>query len=118
MDFQPVLDQINAELRPLLGQGGKVASYIPALARVSPLQFGIALRTCEGETAQAGDSAVPFSIQSMSKVFSLTLAIRALDEALHQCRRHRGGGPAGVAGRCQGGAAGLAGPALRRAGPH
>jgi glutaminase len=82
MDFQLVLDQINAELRPLLGTGGKVASYFPALARVSPLQFGIALRTCAGETAQAGDSAVPFSIQSMSKVFSLTLAIRTLDEAL------------------------------------
>jgi len=82
MNFQLVLDQINDELRPLLGQGGKVASYIPALARVSPLQFGIALRTCEGEVAQAGDSAVPFSIQSMSKVFSLTLAIKALGEAL------------------------------------
>lgn len=82
MNFQPVLDQINDELRPLLGQGGKVASYIPALARVSPLQFGIALRTCEGEVAQAGDSAVPFSIQSVSKVFSLTLAIKALGEAL------------------------------------
>ncbi|MDR7333144.1 glutaminase [Roseateles asaccharophilus] len=82
MDFQLVLDQINTELRPLLGEGGKVASYIPALARVSPLQFGIALRTCDGEVAQAGDSAVPFSIQSMSKVFSLTLAIKALGEAL------------------------------------
>jgi len=82
MNLQLVLDQINDELRPLLGQGGKVASYIPALARVSPLQFGIALRTCEGEVAQAGDSAVPFSIQSMSKVFSLTLAIKALGEAL------------------------------------
>jgi glutaminase len=82
MDFQLVLDQINDELRPLLGQGGKVASYIPALARVSPLQFGIALRTCEGEVAQAGDSAVTFSIQSVSKVFSLTLAIKALGEAL------------------------------------
>jgi len=82
MNFQLVLDQINDELRPLLGQGGKVASYIPALARVSPLQFGIALRTCEGEVAQAGDSAVPFSIQSVSKVFSLTLAIKALGEAL------------------------------------
>ncbi|HEY9105700.1 MAG TPA: glutaminase [Roseateles sp.] len=82
MNFQLVLDQINDELRPLLGQGGKVASYIPALARVSPLRFGIALRTCEGEVAQAGDSAVPFSIQSMSKVFSLTLAIKALGEAL------------------------------------
>lgn len=82
MDFQLVLDQINAELRPLLGQEGQVARYIPALARVSPLQFGIALRTCAGEVAQAGDSAVPFSIQSVSKVFSLTLAIKALGEAL------------------------------------
>ena len=81
-DFQAILDEINAELRPRLGQGGKVASYIPALARVPATQFGIALRTCAGETAQAGDSAVPFSIQSMSKVFSLTLAIKALDEAL------------------------------------
>ncbi|MBV8037399.1 glutaminase [Roseateles sp.] len=82
MNFQTILDEINAELRPLLGQGGKVASYIPALARVSPLQFGIALRGCAGETAAAGDSATPFSIQSMSKVFSLTLAIRALGEKL------------------------------------
>ena len=82
LNFQLILDDINAELRPRLGQDGKVATYIPALARVSPLQFGIALRTCTGETAQAGDSAVPFSIQSMSKMFSLTLAIRSLDEAL------------------------------------
>ena len=83
MNFQLILDDINAELRPLLGRvGGKVASYIPALARVSPAQFGIALRTCSGVTAAAGDSAVPFSIQSMSKMFSLTLAIRSLDEAL------------------------------------
>ncbi|MBW8744040.1 MAG: glutaminase [Sphingomonas sp.] len=82
MDFQTILDEINTELRPLLGTGGKVASYIPALARVSPLQFGIALRTCAGQTAQAGDSATPFSIQSMSKMFSLTLAIRALGEAM------------------------------------
>lgn len=83
MDFQLILDEIDAELRPRLSAvEGKVASYIPALARVSPARFGIALRTCAGETAQAGDSAVPFSIQSMSKVFSLTLAIRALGEAL------------------------------------
>ncbi|MBI3348906.1 MAG: glutaminase [Burkholderiales bacterium] len=83
MDFQLILDEINDELRPQLGgAGGKVACYIPALARVSPQQFGIALRTCAGETASAGDAAVPFSIQSMSKMFSLTLAIRSLDEAL------------------------------------
>ncbi|RTL16895.1 MAG: glutaminase [Burkholderiales bacterium] len=83
MDFQAILDEIDDELRPRLDAvEGKVASYIPALARVSPRQFGIALRTCAGETAAAGDAAVPFSIQSMSKVFSLTLAIRALGEAM------------------------------------
>ena len=82
MDFQPILDDIAARIRPLLGAGGKVASYIPALARVSPHQFGIALRTCEGQEAAAGYSATPFSIQSMSKVFSLTLAMRYLGDAL------------------------------------
>jgi glutaminase len=82
MDFQAVLDDITTEIAPLLGAGGQVASYIPALARVSPLQFGIALRTCDGQEAAAGDSAKPFSIQSMSKVFSLTLAMRSLGETL------------------------------------
>ena len=84
MDFQGILDDINAQIRPLLGSGGRVASYIPALARVSPDQFGIALRTVDGHEAAAGDSATSFSIQSMSKVFTLTLAIRSLGEALWQ----------------------------------
>ena len=84
MNFQTVLDEINAEVRPLLGTGGAVATYIPALARVSPLQFGIALRTCDGQEAAAGDSTTPFSIQSMSKVFSLTLAMHSLGETLWQ----------------------------------
>jgi glutaminase len=84
MDFQAILDDINAQIRPLLGTGGRVASYIPALARVSPHQFGIALRTCEGVEAAAGDAATLFSIQSMSKVFTLTLAIRGPGEDLWQ----------------------------------
>ena len=82
MDFQTVLDDINTEIRPLLGQSGKVASYIPALARVSAHQFGIALRTSEGVEAAAGDSGTPFSIQSMSKVFSLSMAMAVLGDAL------------------------------------
>lgn len=84
MHFQTTLEEINTEIRPLLGTGGAVATYIPALARVSPLQFGIALRTCDGQEAAAGDSTTPFSIQSVSKVFSLTLAIRSLGDALWQ----------------------------------
>ena len=81
-DFQPVLDEINAAIRPLLGKEGTVASYIPALARVPADQFGIALRTCDGREAGSGDCAVPFSIQSMSKLFSLTLAMKHLGEQL------------------------------------
>ena len=82
MDYQAVLDDINAAIRPLLGTEGVVASYIPALARVPARQFGIALRTCDGTEAEAGDSATPFSIQSVSKLFSLSLALRLLDDAL------------------------------------
>ena len=82
MQFQSVLEEIVATLRPELGQAGKVADYIPALARVSPGQFGIALRTADGHEAHAGDAMTPFSIQSISKVFTLTLGMRELGELL------------------------------------
>ena len=82
MQFQPILDDIVATLRPKLGEQGQVADYIPALARVPAAQFGIALRTCEGEEAHAGDSATPFSIQSISKLFALTMGMRAMGERL------------------------------------
>lgn len=82
MDYQAILDDIDAELRPQLGQGGAVATYIPALARVPADRFGIALRTCAGEVAAAGDSAVPFSIQSVSKLFTLTAAMHHVGDAL------------------------------------
>ncbi|MCG2592404.1 glutaminase [Ramlibacter sp. XY19] len=82
MQFQPLLEEIVAELRADLGREGQVASYIPALARVPAAQLGIALRTREGEEAHAGDSKTPFSIQSISKLFTLTLGMRELGEAL------------------------------------
>lgn len=82
MQFQALLEEIVATLRPELGQAGQVASYIPALARVSGAQLGIALRTRDGEEAHAGDSTTPFSIQSISKLFTLTLGMREIGEAL------------------------------------
>jgi glutaminase len=88
MNFQSILDAIDADLRLLFGSEGKVANYIPALARVPPDQFGIALRTCDGEEAAAGDSAVLFSIQSISKLFTLTLGMQLLGDALWE-RIHR-----------------------------
>jgi glutaminase len=54
---------------------GKVADYIPSLSGVDPAHFGIAIVTPDGGVHTGGDSEVPFSIQSISKVFALTLAL-------------------------------------------
>ncbi len=67
------------EVRPLLGQG-KVADYIPALAQVPADRLGIAVCTVEGELFTAGDAFEPFSIQSISKALSLTLALTLYQE--------------------------------------
>ena len=82
MDYQSLLEDIVETLRPQLGKAGHVATYIPALARVPAAQFGIALRTCDGLEAHAGDSTTPFSIQSISKLFALTLGMQAMGEKL------------------------------------
>jgi glutaminase len=54
---------------------GDVATYIPELARVDPKAFGLAVVDIDGNVATGGDSDAPFSIQSISKVFTLTLAL-------------------------------------------
>jgi glutaminase len=54
---------------------GKVADYIPALARVSPDKLGIAFAGADGVVHGAGDYDEAFSIQSISKVFTLALAL-------------------------------------------
>jgi hypothetical protein len=64
------------------GERGKVASYIPQLAHVDPGRFGITLITADGEEIAGGDADMPFSIQSVSKVFALTLALGRDGEAL------------------------------------
>ncbi len=81
MNFQPILESIAHDVMPLTREGA-VASYIPALARVPQEQFGIALRTVDGEEAAAGSAHVPFSIQSISKVLGLTLAMQRSGESL------------------------------------
>ena len=74
-----LLAGILEEVRPLLGQG-KVADYIPALAQVPADRLGIAVCTVEGELFTAGDAFEPFSIQSISKALSLTLAMTLYQE--------------------------------------
>ncbi|RTR39107.1 glutaminase [Shewanella canadensis] len=79
MPEQALLEQVVDKVRPLLGQG-KVADYIPALASVDPNKIGIAVTTIDGTTIGAGDYLEPFSIQSISKVFSLTMALTLYEE--------------------------------------
>lgn len=82
-DLQPLLDSIAGRVKPLTSRGC-VASYIPALAQVPAERFGMAVVTLDGQVAQVGDAAQPFSIQSIAKVFSLTLALRELGDGLWQ----------------------------------
>lgn len=74
MDYQKILDDIDSEIKPAQFNG-KVASYIPELANVQADQFGMHICCLEGGNYAIGAHATPFSIQSISKVFSLTLAL-------------------------------------------
>lgn len=73
-DLQALLDDIHGEIAARTDRG-KVADYIPQLAEVDPARFGIAIVTTDGQEFLAGDANTAFSIQSISKVFTLTLAL-------------------------------------------
>lgn len=79
MDWQAITARIEAAVAPHIGTG-KVADYIPALARVDPARFGMAIVQGNGEMITLGDSHEPFSIQSISKVFTLSMALRHYGE--------------------------------------
>ena len=67
------LEELLHTYAPL--RDGKVADYIPELARVEPDHFGIALVTVDGHVHQVGDTLEPFTIQSISKAFTFGLAL-------------------------------------------
>lgn len=81
MDYNKILSDIYDEIRPLAGQG-KQADYIPELAKVDPDQFGMSLETISTEKYSIGDADVRFSIQSISKVFSLALCFSVVGDEL------------------------------------
>ena len=74
MDLQDTLEQVRAEIASSIGEGS-VADYIPSLASVDPQQFGMAVASNDGEVHVVGDCDVSFSVQSISKVFSLALVV-------------------------------------------
>ncbi|MEZ0094537.1 glutaminase [Streptacidiphilus sp. EB129] len=85
MDYRTVLAEV-AEAAGPVASSGKVADYIPALARADPGAFGFALCdiTDGGRVEGVGEWQARFSIQSVSKVFTLALVLAADGDALWQ----------------------------------
>ncbi len=83
MDYQQILDTIKSDLS-LMPCTGKVASYIPELAKISPKKIGMHLHCINSGHYSFGDNEERFSIQSISKVFSLTMAMSVLNDELFQ----------------------------------
>ncbi|MGO4892206.1 glutaminase [Flavobacterium sp. W21_SRS_FM6] len=81
--MQTIIDDIAAQMA-LVPNKGTVASYIPQLASVNPDQFAISIALTNGEVYHAGCAHTLFSIQSVSKVFTLTLALGKLGERVWQ----------------------------------
>ncbi|MDD2383816.1 MAG: glutaminase [Sulfurospirillaceae bacterium] len=81
LEYQAILEEIEKEIKPYLGEG-RVASYIPELARVEPNIFAMSVMCIDGRSFHVGAYEKRFSIQSISKLFTLTMAMRLVDEAL------------------------------------
>ncbi|PSJ43222.1 glutaminase [Allosphingosinicella deserti] len=91
MDYQALVDDIVGDVHAYRGSG-KVASYIPALAEADAHSFGLAIALADGSTYVAGEGDETFTIQSISYVFSLALALHHVKSALWN---HVGREPAG-----------------------
>jgi glutaminase len=77
-DYQRVVNAAYERYKDL--KEGKNADYIPALAKVNPNTFGIALVTRDGKVYTAGDITTRVSIQSVSKVFTLARVLEQSGE--------------------------------------
>jgi glutaminase len=83
MDYQAILEEISHQVKPFL-QKGKVADYIPALANVDANQFAMSITLFDGTQYHVGDTNTLFSIQSISKVFTFTMALKHYGKALYK----------------------------------
>jgi glutaminase len=73
--LQQTLEAVVEKHRPLT-RLGKVATYIPELANSNPHTLGVAVATADGQVFRAGDHHLRFTLQSVSKVFALMLALQ------------------------------------------
>jgi len=78
---QEILDRILVDIQPYFGMG-EVADYIPELAKVNPKSFAMTVETIDGKSYSCGEFDQKFSIQSISKVFVLSMAMELLQDQL------------------------------------
>ena len=72
-DYARLIEQAHQKYKS--NNDGKVADYIPALATYSPKNFAITIATVDGKIYQVGDVNKPFPMESLSKVFTMALAM-------------------------------------------
>ena len=80
---QALLDQLYNALSSEKNTG-KVADYIPGLDHVNPDALGLCLTDIHNNSVISGDANTPFSLQSIGKVLSLTLAFKTVGDELWQ----------------------------------
>jgi glutaminase len=79
IDFKSVVASINVDVSKEKDRG-KIADYIPELAKIDVANFGVHLIDIKQNNFAAGNSDIRFSIQSISKVFSLSMALGLIGE--------------------------------------
>ena len=81
MNYKDIIEKVYNETKEISNEG-KIATYIPELANVDPTMFGVHMTNLKGEGFGIGDNLVKFSIQSIAKVLSLTLAYKIMGEKI------------------------------------
>lgn len=81
LEYQEAIEAVYKEVKKEKDTG-KAASYIPELKKIDTSKFGLYISTLSGEYYGVGDCLEKFSIQSISKVLALTLALKLVDKNL------------------------------------
>lgn len=90
-NYLGILQEIQHEVEPLLSQGN-LPQYIPALSEVNPHDFAMSIQLFDGTSYHVGNTQLQFSIQSIAKVFTFTLALNHYGKELYKRVGHEPSG--------------------------
>lgn len=93
-NYAAILEDILGTIAKADFGDARKVDYIPALASVPDDHFAMVVRTADGRELAIGQTDLPFSIQSISKVFALVLALRAHGDDLWKAVRREPSGSA------------------------